>query len=219
MELYDYMIGNSNKFPEVPLVSVNEAIIGDPFPQSPSDPETDRMIRRQDVIEELRRTNLTPELQSVMFGNIEIETGGSFDINQVERLMEGVTRDPGIGLFQKTGPTLENYRGYLGEDPSSVQKEISYYTDAFQNPNSKEGKYLGSGYMQDYQAFMQGKPSAFRKHSGSGTAKVYEPTLEGINEHFVNFMMNPLESARKATMKKRLKAAQNAYDTIFAPKK
>jgi len=137
----------------------------------------------------------------------------------VEKLDPGTTRDPGIGLFQKTGDTLKDYRKYLErtKKPNSIRAEIEYYTDSIKDPNSPSGVYLGSGYMQDYQEMFQGRPSEPRFHKGSGIEKRYEPTFEGVHEHFVNFMMNPREEARKNTMQKRYDASVDAYYRFFKP--
>jgi hypothetical protein len=176
---------------------------------------------RQEAINVIKSLNLPPELSSVMFAAMEYESGGTFDVNIKEIMEPGATRAPGVGGFQKTGSTLESYNNYLlaKNEPNTIRNDITYYTDAFKNPNSVVGKFLGSGYMKDYQNFMEGKPSAFRVHRGSGIKKVYQPTLEGINEHFTNFMMNPREDARKDSLPKRLNLAKKAYKNIFGPKK
>lgn len=184
--------------------------------------ESERIERnRQETIREIKTLNLTPELESTMYAAIEYESGGTFDVNKKEIMSPDEDRDPGIGAFQKTGKTLSSYRGYLQDknEPTTLRNELTYYTDAFRNPNSKVGKFLGSGYMNDYKNFLEGKPSAFRVHKGSGTKKVYKPTLEDINEHFTNFMMNPREDARKASLPIRLNLAKEAYKNIFGPKK
>ena len=178
-------------------------------------------INKVEVASALMDLDINPAMKSIMFGNIDVETGGTFDINQVEKLDPGVTREPGIGLFQKTGKTLRNYRDYLNRTgkPHSIVSEIEYYSDSIKNPNSPEGKYLGSGYMEDYQNMFTGKQSQPRLHRGSGIEKVYNPTYEDIHEHFVNFMMNPREEARKNTMQKRYDASVDAYKRFFDPNK
>lgn len=177
-------------------------------------------INKLEVVSALSRMDAPPFMKAIMLGNIEVETGGTFDINQVEKLEKGVTRDPGIGLFQKTGDTLKSYRNYLKRTnkPHSIESELEYYVDAFKNPNSPEGDYLGSGYMQDYQKMFQGYQSDFRKHKGSNTGKRYDSSFEGMHEHFVNFMMNPKEEARKATMSKRYNKSLDAYNRFFSPR-
>ena len=181
--------------------------------------EMQRNINKLEVVSVLNEMDMDPGLKAIMFGNIDVETGGSFDINQVEKLEPGTTRDPGIGLFQKTGKTLRDYRKYLKrtDKPHSIRSEIEYYTDSIKNPNSPSGVYLGSGYMQDYQQMLSGRKSELREHKGSGITKQYDPTFEGVHEHFVNFMMNPKEEARKETMQKRYDASVDAYRRFFKP--
>jgi hypothetical protein len=172
---------------------------------------------RLEFIDALNNSGYSREIKSVMYAAAEYESGGTFDIGTVERLDPGVTRKPGIGFFQKTGETRDSYEEYLSDNEydNTPTYEANYYIDAFKDPYGKVGDYLGSGYMEDYNAFNEGKPSEFRSHKGSGIKKIYEPTLEGINEHFTNFMMNPREKDRIASMPRRLALAKKAYETIF----
>lgn len=182
--------------------------------------EMQNAINKIDVVSVLDSMQIDPALKSIMLGNIEVETGGTFDINKVEGLKPGTKRDPGIGLFQKTGETLDNYRDYLKRTnkPHSIASELEYYIDSIKDPNSPSGLYLGPGYMEDYQKMLSGKKSETRKHKGSGIIKEYKPTFEDIHEHFVNFMMNPEEEARKKTMNQRYEASVDAYNRFFAPR-
>ena len=205
MSIIDLLLGQEKPPAETKPPKLEKIKEGDLLGSAPqlSKRERDRL----EFIDSLNESGNSREIKSVMYAGAQYESGGSFDTTTVERLEKGATRPP----------TRESYLGYLGDNEyeNTPTNESRYYTEAFKDPYGTVGSYLGSGYMLDYAAFNEGKPSQFRVHHGSGIKKVYEPTLEGINEHFTNFMMNPREDARKDSMQKRLKMAKEAYENIF----
>ena len=64
-----------------------------------------RDIKEQRVIDALNSFNIPDDFKAILYGNIKYESGNSFDINKLEVLEPGETREKGVGLFQKTGKT------------------------------------------------------------------------------------------------------------------
>ena len=96
---------------------------------------------RQRVIKHLQKRGLRPAAIAGIVGNIDVETGGSFDFQQ-RQTKSGDPRDPntieggGYGLFQfddpKSGPGHETwYRKYLEKTnkEDSTESQLDYFLD------------------------------------------------------------------------------------------
>lgn len=176
-----------------------------------------RDIREQRVIDALNSFNIPDDFKAILYGNIKYESDNSFDINKLEVLEPGETREKGVGLFQKTGPTKRNYDDYLERNrlPNNEVNEIKYYIDAISDKDKIVAEYLGTGYMKDYRSMLTGKPSDERGGKHGIVRKKYQPELKDIHEHFVNFMMNPREEARIKSLPTRLQFSIEARNKIF----
>ena len=176
-----------------------------------------KVIREFQTIQDIDSLPIPREMKAIMYGNIKYESGNTFDINKKEVKNPGDTSIKGIGLFQKTAGTRRNYEDYLNRLnlPNNSFNEVRYYSDAMLGRDKIAGDYLGPSYMEDYRAFFQGKPSGIRGGRHRIPRKSYPPTLEGMHEHFVNFMMNPLPDARIKSMPTRLQYTRQAYENIF----
>ena len=176
-----------------------------------------RNLREQRVIDALNSFNISEGLKSILYGNIKYESDNSFDINKLEVLKPGVTREKGIGLFQKTGATRRNYEDYLQRNnlQNNERNEIKYYLDAMSGKDKIVSKYLGDGYMEDYRNLLSGKVSAVRGGKHGIERRNYEPIFKDIHEHFVNFMMNPKQEARIKSLPIRLQYSLEARKNIF----
>ena len=176
-----------------------------------------RKLREQRVIDALNSFNISEGLKSILYGNIKYESDNSFDINKLEVLKPGVTREKGIGLFQKTGATRRNYEDYLQRNnlQNNERNEIKYYLDAMSGKDKVVSKYLGDGYMEDYRNLLSGKVSAVRGGKHGIERRNYEPIFKDIHEHFVNFMMNPKQEARIKSLPIRLQYSLEARKNIF----
>jgi len=176
-----------------------------------------KVIREFQTIQDIDSLPISREMKSTLYANIKYESGNSFDINKKEVKNPGDNSIKGIGLFQKTGETRRNYEEYLDRNnlPNNSLNEVRYYIDGIFENDPIVSEYLGRGYMQDYRNLMLGKPSLERGGRNGITRRIFNPTLEDINEHFVNFMMNPKKEARIKSMPTRLQYARQAYENIF----
>jgi len=176
-----------------------------------------RDLAEQRVIDALNSFNIPDDFKAIMYGNIKYESDNSFDINKLEVLKPGVTREKGVGLFQKTGPTKRSYDDYLERNrlPNNEVNEIKYYLDAIANKDKVVAEYLGTGYMRDYRSLLDGKPSDERGGKHGIVRKVFEPNFRDTHEHFVNFMMNPKQEARIKSLPTRLQYSIQARNNIF----
>lgn len=174
-------------------------------------------ILEQNVIDAINSFNIPDDFKAIIYGNIKYESDSSFDINKLEVLEPGVTREKGIGLFQKTGATRRNYEDYLQRNklPNNEINEIRYYIDGISGRDKIVSEYLGNGYMKDYRALLTGRPSEKRGGKNGIVRRVFQPNFRDIHEHFVNFMMNPKKEARIKSMPTRLQYARQAYENIF----
>ena len=75
----------------------------------------------------LLRAGFEPDEIPALLGNIDVETGGSFDYRQVE---DTARQNKGYGLFQFTGGHLTSYLDYLEdtnqEDSADAQTKFVY---------------------------------------------------------------------------------------------
>ena len=174
-------------------------------------------LREQRVIDALNSFNIPEGLKAIFYGNIKYESDNSFDINKLEVLKPGVTREKGIGLFQKTGATRRNYEDYLRRNnlQNNERNEIKYYLDGMSGKDKIVSKYLGDGYMEDYRNLLGGRVSEVRGGKHGIIRKNYEPVFKDIHEHFVNFMMNPKQEARIKSLPTRLQYSLEARKNIF----
>jgi hypothetical protein len=176
-----------------------------------------RDIKEQRVIDALNSFNIPDDFKAILYGNIKYESGNSFDINKLEVLEPGVTREKGVGLFQKTGKTKRSYDDYLQRNrlPNNEVNEIKYYLDAIADKDKIVAEYLGTGYMRDYRNMLTGKPSDKRGGKHGIVRRQYKPEFRDIHEHFVNFMMNPKQEARIKSLPNRLQFSIDARNNIF----
>ena len=100
---------------------------------------------KEKVLNYLKTKNLNKESISAFMGNIDIETGGSFDFQQ-EQI--GV-QNGAYGLFQfEPNVHLDNYQEYLKENnmKDDYKSQIDYVIDSIYG---KEREFLGYGHAKD----------------------------------------------------------------------
>jgi len=72
---------------------------------------------------------------AAIMGNIDIETGGTFDPAQRQR-----GGGPGLGLFQMEAPMQRAYRQWLGERPDTAENQVGFAYQEIQH-----GRHIGAG--------------------------------------------------------------------------
>ncbi len=101
-------------------------------------------VNKNNLVNEVGRTiqkyfgTENPYVATAMLGNIEVETGGSFDFKQKQ-----YKGGPGIGLFQFDFHK-KNYRDYLKDKKlkDSIDSQVRYVHD---NIYGDQQKFLGEG--------------------------------------------------------------------------
>jgi len=81
----------------------------------------------EEIRASLLRAGFEPDEIPALLGNIDVETGGSFDFRQIE---DTTDENKGYGLFQFTGGHLTSYLDYLKdteqEDSADAQTKFVY---------------------------------------------------------------------------------------------
>ena len=81
----------------------------------------------EEIEQSLLRAGFEPDEIPALLGNIDVETGGTFDFRQIENTTK---EQKGYGLFQFTGGHLTSYLDYLEdtqqEDSADAQTKFVY---------------------------------------------------------------------------------------------
>tara|TARA_R110001606_G_scaffold312753_1_gene459413 strand:+ start:161 stop:691 length:531 start_codon:yes stop_codon:yes gene_type:complete len=89
----------------------------------------------QEIEKSLLKAGFEPDEIPALLGNIDVETGGTFDFRQIENTTK---EQKGYGLFQFTGGHLSSYLDYLKdteqEDSVDAQTKFVYSNIYDKNP-------------------------------------------------------------------------------------
>ena len=89
----------------------------------------------KEIEQSLLRAGFEPDEIPALLGNIDVETGGSFDFRQIE---DTTNEQKGYGLFQFTGGHLSSYLDYLKDteqkDSPDAQTKFVYANIYNENP-------------------------------------------------------------------------------------
>ena len=101
-----------------------------------------------------------PIIQATIMANIEHETGGTFDYEQLANPRSDGTREPAFGLFQFNFHQ-PYYEAWLKENKlsNSAESQIKYVSDAIYREDSQPAKNWGRKHSQNTQELL-------RKRSG-----------------------------------------------------
>ena len=84
-------------------------------------------VTSEEIEQSLLRAGFEPDEIPALLGNIDVETGGTFDFRQIENTTK---EQKGYGLFQFTGGHLTSYLDYLEdteqEDSADAQTKFVY---------------------------------------------------------------------------------------------
>lgn len=144
--------------------------------------------KAQGVFDLLKETFGSREVAAGILGNIDVETGGSFDYGQKQ-----YKGGPGRGLLQMEGQMLRAYNNYLGKNmmDDSAESQIKFLKSALDSDSDYD---IGAGHRRKLQ-------EAFK--SGD---------IDRISEEFSNRFLRP----GKPHLERRKKAAQYWNDLLVA---
>jgi hypothetical protein len=126
-------------------------------------------------------------------GNIDWETGGSFDFKSKERQYNKV---PGLGLFQMEPPMQSNYREFLAKKglSDSAENQIKYVHEEVQ-----QGKWIGAA-----------NAKLIRDAFSSGN--VDKATMAFCN--LFERPPNPLDTPMDPNIDRRIDSAKKIYENV-----
>lgn len=90
-----------------------------------------KIANRQEVFDYLLEKDIPYNAVLGLMGNIDHETGGSFDYTQ-QQYNDG----PGYGLWQMEGLKKQAYDLYTDYRPDSMKAQVDFMVDSIYNPNS-----------------------------------------------------------------------------------
>ena len=147
--------------------------------------------KKLQVFKELKARGLPYAAIAGIMGNIDVETGGSFDYKQKQ------TKGPGYGLFQFEGGHKKAYQNYLNknERQDSEGSQIDYVLD---NITKGEGYDIGAG---NREVLLE----TFKSNSPDNVALTFSKLFERPNP-------------KKAHNDRRIKSAVGIYDNLVQRK-
>ncbi len=148
--------------------------------------------KKLQVFKELKARGLPYAAIAGIMGNIDVETGGSFDYEQKQ------IKGPGYGLFQFEGGHKKAYQNYLNknERQDSEGSQIDYVLD---NITKGEGYDIGAG---NRKVLLE----TFKSNSPDNVALTFSKLFERPNP-------------KKAHNDRRIKSAVGIYDNLVQRKK
>tara|TARA_R100001460_G_C3476650_1_gene167832 strand:+ start:150 stop:683 length:534 start_codon:yes stop_codon:yes gene_type:complete len=147
--------------------------------------------KKLQVFKELKARGLPYAAIAGIMGNIDVETGGSFDYKQKQ------IKGPGYGLFQFEGGHKKAYQNYLNknERQDSEGSQIDYVLD---NITKGEGYDIGAG---NRKVLLK----TFKSNSPDNIALTFSKLFERPNP-------------KKAHNDRRIKSAVGIYDNLMQRK-
>ena len=147
--------------------------------------------KKLQVFKELKARGLPYAAIAGIMGNIDVETGGSFDYKQKQ------IKGPGYGLFQFEGGHKKAYQNYLNknERQDSEGSQIDYVLD---NITKGEGYDIGAG---NRKVLLK----TFKSNSPDNIALTFSKLFERPNP-------------KKAHNDRRIKSAVGIYDNLVQRK-
>jgi len=147
--------------------------------------------KKLQVFKELKARGLPYAAIAGIMGNIDVETGGSFDYKQKQ------IKGPGYGLFQFEGGHKKAYQNYLNknERQDSEGSQIDYVLD---NITKGEGYDIGAG---NRKVLLE----TFKSNSPDNVALTFSKLFERPNP-------------KKAHNDRRIKSALGIYDNLVQRK-
>jgi len=147
--------------------------------------------KKLQVFKELKARGLPYAAIAGIMGNIDVETGGSFDYEQKQ------IKGPGYGLFQFEGGHKKAYQNYLNknERQDSEGSQIDYVLD---NITKGEGYDIGAG---NRKVLLE----TFKSNSPDNVALTFSKLFERPNP-------------KKAHNDRRIKSAVGIYDNLVQRK-
>ena len=148
--------------------------------------------KKLQVFKELKARGLSSAAIAGIMGNIDVETGGSFNYEQKQ------IKGPGYGLFQFEGGHKKAYQNYLNknERQDSEGSQIDYVLD---NITKGEGYDIGAG---NRKVLLE----TFKSNSPDNVALTFSKLFERPNP-------------KKAHNDRRIKSAVGIYDNLVQRKK
>ena len=115
---------------DIPTMQEVRGLLGMGAPQPPS---------RTEFVRNILSSRYSPEVVAGMMGNIDVETGGTFDPMQKQ------TKGPGRGLFQMEGKMLRAYNKYIDDNDlkNTAQSQLDFMSEILSNSNVYD---IGAGH-------------------------------------------------------------------------
>ncbi len=115
---------------DVPTMQEVQGLIGMGASQPPS---------RVEFVQNILSSRYSPEVVAGMMGNIDVETGGTFD--PMQKQAEG----PGRGLFQMEGKMLRAYEKYIADNnlKNTAQSQLDFMSEILSNSSVYD---IGAGH-------------------------------------------------------------------------
>ena len=147
--------------------------------------------KKLEVFKELKARGLSSAAIAGIMGNIDVETGGSFNYEQKQ------IKGPGYGLFQFEGGHKKAYKNYLNKNKrqDSEGSQIDYVLD---NITKGEGYDIGAG---NRKVLLE----TFKSNSPNNVALTFSKLFERPNP-------------KKAHNDRRIKSAVGIYDNLIQRK-
>jgi hypothetical protein len=94
---------------------------------------------RTEFVRNILSSKYSPQVVAGIMGNIDVETGGTFDPMQKQ------TKGPGRGLFQMEGKMLRAYNKYIGDNDlkNTAQSQLDFMSEILSNSNVYD---IGAGH-------------------------------------------------------------------------
>ena len=107
---------------DIPTMQEVRGLLGMSAPQPPS---------RTEFVRNILSSRYSPQVVAGMMGNIDVETGGTFDPMQKQ------TKGPGRGLFQMEGKMLRAYNKYIDDNDlkNTAQSQLDFMSEILSNSN------------------------------------------------------------------------------------
>ena len=161
--------------------------------------------RIAEIIYILKREGFSNKEAAAMLGNIDVETGGSFDY--LQKQYEG---GPGRGLFQFEGLKLDAYNEWLkaNNKKNSADSQIQYVKQSIKSPETLPKSIMNLPRMK--------KAESVSDVVGSGNAKKIrkvfkEGNVREASDTFADLYEKP---ASKKSYGKRRASAQNFFNQL-----
>ena len=152
-------------------------------------PKPNPIRQRMNFVESTLLKDYSPEVTAAIMGNIDVESGGSFDPLQKQKLSGGGV-GKGRGLFQMEtgGKMLDAYRQFIKNNnmPNTASSQISFVSEALKDDSVYD---IGSGHRKKLKEAFKSKDVDFiTKEFMARFLRPGKPHLEKRLESSRNFM-------------------------------